>query len=393
MTIVRIGTLEVDINPTFPVNRMLSEEKHQAVADDLHCRVVVFDDGAGRPFVHISVDTVELYRSFRDRLKAGIEAAWGREVDLVTSATHSHFCPCLTTDGAYRDFVYERVMAALPEMRFVDARSLEYSYTYRFFDKTGRSRISHQDSPHVYAETLSFYADGSRLVTFLVYNSHATTMRMRQGDFTSEYIGKCIEGLKARYPGEFFTFMLGPAGDISARFTRRSQEYLEIDRLAGMLLEEYVSQLEASPARNPVGEMRYREEEFAVGRGEPEVEGLEPPADASPAELAGIEAALSGAYTQPVDFALRPKSHLFAHWAIAPGYSVIFEPFETYSSYYGFVDKDRCTLATISNGFDHYLCDLNPAVLSRELFTDNVTRETKERLARLLASWSAQEDI
>lgn len=388
---MRLGTLEININPIFPVNRMLSNEKHLAVSDDLHCRIVVFEK-ADKPLFHLSIDTVEIYLHYRNRLKQGIEAALGREIDLVTSATHSHFCPCLTTDTAYQNYLYQRIIEGIPLIQYQDYETLTYTYQYRFFDKTGKSRISGQDSPYVFAETLSFFADGRRAVTFLMYNSHATTMRMHQGDFTSEYIGKVIAALQKRYPGEFFTFMLGPAGDISSRFTRQSQDYPEIARLAGLLEQEYCRQLEDQPAPKPVGSLAYREVVFPIGRAPVQLDGLEIPPDLDPRERETIEQAMKDADKMQAEIAAQPASHLFSHWLVAPDYSVIFEPFETFSSYYRFVEKDRCSLVTISNGFDHYIAGLEPQRLTMELFMDTVTRETKEKMAQLFTSWSRQED-
>ncbi|MCD7863689.1 MAG: hypothetical protein LUG61_09360 [Lachnospiraceae bacterium] len=388
---MKIGTLEININPTFPVNRMLSEEKHLAVSDDLHCRIVVFEQEGVKPLFHLSIDTVEIYITYRNRLKAGLEEKLGYPIDLITSATHSHFCPCLTTDTAYQDFLYDRIMGSLGDIQYTEVENPGFVYQYHFFDKTGKSRISGHDSQHVYAETLSFFENEKRLVTFLIYNSHATTMRMHQGDFTSEYIGKCIAALKKQYPGEFFTFMLGPAGDISSRFTRQSQEYEEIGRLSGLLTEEYVSQLDSQPEPKPIDRMIYREELFGLDRAPVDLSTMEMPEDLSPRERETIEQAKSGA--MHMDLGDQPMEHLFCHWIVSPEYSMIFEPFETFSSYYGFVDKEKCSLITISNGFDHYLAGLEPQRITMELFMDTVTRQTKERMAQLFADWSAQKDV
>lgn len=389
---MRIGYKEITINPVFPVNRMLCEEKHLAVSDDLHCRIVVFEKNE-KPLFHLSIDTVEIYIAYRNRLKQGIESVLGYEIDLVTSATHSHFCPCLTTDTAYQDFLYQRILEGIPEITYVDCSELSYAYQYHFFDKTGKSRISGQESPYIFAETLSFFADGNRLVTFLIYNSHATTMRMHQGDFTSEYIGKVIAALKKRYPGEFFTFMLGPAGEISSRFTRQSQEYSEIARLAGFLEAEFIRQLDKQPAPKPVGSLSYREVEFPIGRARVQIENLDLPDNLSERERETIERAMADRERMEQEMANQPGSHLLCHWIVAEDYSVIFEPFETFSSYYRFVEKERCSLITISNGFDHYISGLEPQRITMELFMDTVTRETKEKMAALFTSWSKQQDM
>lgn len=388
---MRIGYKEIVINPVFPVNRMLSQEKHLAVSDDLHCRIVVIEKNE-KPFMHISIDTVEVYVDYIDRLKAGIEAALGYEVDLVVSATHSHFCPCLTTDMAYRDYLYDRIVDGVAQIHYVECRDLAYSYQYRFFDKTGKSRISGQESHHIYAETLSFYADGKRVVTVLMYNSHATTMRMHQGDFTSEYPGWVIARMKERYPEEFFTFMLGPAGEISSRFTRREQTYEEIARLAQPLFEEYCRQLDNQETQKPVDRFIYKQIDFPIGRQEVHIENMEMPDDLSDRERETIERALKDSDHFKVNLDELPHSHRFSHLILSDEYSIIFEPFETFSSYYGWVEKDRCSLVTISNGFDHYIPGLEPQRITMELFSDTITRETKENMARLFASWSRQED-
>lgn len=39
-----------------------------------------------------------------------------------------------------------------------------------------------------------------------------------------------FQKLNGMYPGEFFTFMLGPAGDASPHFAREKRDYAEIAR-------------------------------------------------------------------------------------------------------------------------------------------------------------------
>ncbi|MDD2592339.1 MAG: hypothetical protein PHN21_06005, partial [Erysipelotrichaceae bacterium] len=99
-----------------------------------------------------------------------------------------------------------------------------------------------------------------------------------------------------------------------------------------------------------------------------------------------IERALDDYKTgkRKLDIATQPSEHLFCHLVLADEYSMIFEPFETFSSYYDHVDKEHCSLITISNGFDHYLLGLNKQRITFEMFADNVSKKTKEHIIQIL---------
>ena len=48
---MKIGFREVNINPTFPVNRMKRpDKKNMAVHDDLHCRILCIEDEGKKPW-------------------------------------------------------------------------------------------------------------------------------------------------------------------------------------------------------------------------------------------------------------------------------------------------------------------------------------------------------
>jgi len=77
----------------------------------------------------------------------------------------------------------------------------------------------------------------------LIHNVHPTTRELWVGDFTAEYPGYCIRELGKEYEGEFFTFLLGPAGDTSPHFVRKGRDDAEMLRLAELLKEEFDRQL------------------------------------------------------------------------------------------------------------------------------------------------------
>ncbi len=381
---MRLGFHQFVINPTFPVNRMLSNNKHMAVADDLYCRILVLAINE-KPLYHLSIDTVEVHLSYRDKIKAVIEEVLDQKIDLITSATHSHYCPCLKTDEAYKAFFLDELRKNINKIKFVEDEQIRYSYRYEFFDKTGKSRISDQDSKNIFAETLSFYLQDKRVATVLIYNSHPTTQKMQQGDFTAEYPGYVIRRLKELYPDEFFTFMLGPAGDISSRFTRRKQDYEEMEYLGELLVQEYQRQLNLPTARLVIDKYSYKEMIVPIKRVKVDFD-IEIPDYIVNRERETIERALDDYKTgkRKLDISSQPSEHLFCHLVLADEYSMIFEPFETFSSYYDHVDKEHCSLITISNGFDHYLLGLNKQRITFEMFADNVSKKTKEHIIQIL---------
>ncbi len=396
---MKIGYQSIRINPEFPVNRMLNHgEKHQACHDDLHCRILMLEEEGHKPWYHISIDSVEIWMEMRNRIKAAVEEVTGRETDMVVSATHCHNCPCMTTDYAWMDFVIEKIRENVGKMEVTEYRKVTYSYQYRYFNQVGDSREADRKhkAVHLYAETLSLYGDGKRAVTFLIHNCHPTTLRLWKDDFTSEYPGYCIRKLSEAHPGEFFTFLLGPAGDISPHFVRKAQDYTEMERLGQILTDEFERQLSHQEHQEPVNAFRYREQNLPVETGNPMSMGTA--YIPAPDKLTEQEKEMLGRYINPRRFPdrkLEPMEivteHTFSQLILNENYSIIFEPFELYNEFYGSVNKQTTTLATISNGFDHYVTGMYLNHLTTHTFS-TFGPQMKRNLWELFGKWSCQDD-
>lgn len=388
---MKLGFLEIGLNPPFPVHRMLKEETHMGIADDLHCRVLYLGLGTGRPFVHISIDAVEIYRFFQDRMQEKVEEVLGEKVNFVAGATHTHNAPCITTDGAYRDYIIERIGEELPSLAVQDYPELSYEYRYAYFDAVGKSRVPNQGSDSIYAEVLSFYSEGIRLGSLLMYNSHPTIKKLWEDDFTSEYPGYAIRELKRNHPGEFFTFALGPAGDISSRDVRKNQTYGEMERLSQVLVDKYEELLRGPHKPKLIDAPAFHESVFSIQHIRRTPENITLPENPTKEELGVLEHFSKRKKKTGLDAQLPPSCQV-AHLILSEDYSVIFEPFELYSEFYHAVDKEHCSLVTVSNGFGHYVCDLRPQHIAHEVFDDTWTDSTKRRFVELLGSLSRQED-
>ena len=121
---LRAGASSVDISPKqFPVivsGSFLSRMANR-LADPLHARALVLDDGATRLAI-VVVDTLFVPRDIADAVKAQAAKSTGIAPErMLISATHSHSCPsvagCLgtETDEAYRRTLPGRLVEAIEQ--------------------------------------------------------------------------------------------------------------------------------------------------------------------------------------------------------------------------------------------------------------------------------------
>lgn len=385
---MKIGFQEIVIDPDRPVYRMKQKKRHMNTADDLHCRLL-FLQGKEKDIFHISIDTVEIQRAYYERIHRALDQALQRKINLIVSATHSHNCPCLTTDVYYQEFVLHKIIDAALSMTYTEQGEMFYSYQYCYFDKIGTSRIEGLKSENIYAEMISFWNKEKRLGSFLIHNVHPTIEKLWTGDFTAEYPGAVISILKKKYPNEFFTFGMGPSGELSSRFVRKSQSHEEMLRLAAKLADKYQQFLETPVKLIPLKYICYEETIFPVKREVRDYRNLSIPETLNEQE----KRLLRQCQQEPLINIYELADHHWFSRLIFPGFVMIFEPFELFSEYYDAIkDKQHCTLITVSNGYDDYVTGTKAQPISFELLKDTLTNDTKTALKQLLYVWSQEDE-
>src|SRR5687768_1468503 len=118
----RAGIGLTDISPTnFPVlvNAMFTERTANKVADSLHTRALVLDDGTNRIAMAV-VDTCMMPRDLIDRAKVLVNKSTSIPTDrILISATHTHSAPsamaCLGSraDSNYVAFLIPKIAEAI----------------------------------------------------------------------------------------------------------------------------------------------------------------------------------------------------------------------------------------------------------------------------------------
>ncbi|MBO4358368.1 MAG: hypothetical protein J5796_01045, partial [Erysipelotrichaceae bacterium] len=63
---------------------------------------------------------------------------------------------------------------------------------------------------------------------------------------------------------------------------------------------------------------------------------------------------------------------------------IIFFPNEIFSHYMNYIDLDREMLVSYSNGYGPYVLPIDFEYITYEMFTDTLTRETKEKIIDIL---------
>ena len=63
---------------------------------------------------------------------------------------------------------------------------------------------------------------------------------------------------------------------------------------------------------------------------------------------------------------------------------IIFFPNEIFSAYADFIDPDREILISYSNGYGPYVLPIDFAYITYEMFTDTLTRSSKEKIIDIL---------
>ena len=168
-------------------------------------------------------------------------------------------------------------------------------------------------------------------------------------------------------------------------------------RLAELLRQEFDAQLKTQcpEARKPV-HLRFEHTTFPKDLVPVERSRVEIPARPN-ADEQKVLARLDGTAPQHPRRELRPFERVdeyhVSHLIFSKEYSIIFEPFELYSEYYGAVNKSRCSIATISNGFEHYLTGWYLRRLSIHGSLNGFSDRMRRQLWEILGRWSCQEAL
>ncbi|MBE6103763.1 MAG: hypothetical protein E7193_02585 [Erysipelotrichaceae bacterium] len=371
------------INPIEPVKQaghIQQVDPVSEVHDDLHARVLMLDDN-DRIFIHVSCDLLGIRYDFEKQLEENLKYRFDKPFNIIVSTTHTHYAGD-TSNETYYGQLLSQLTAGINRMEFTEAGDIYTSYHYVPFDKLGCSRISHHKA-NVILGTIRLFTDEKEIGQIVFHNVHPTVLSASQTHFFSaEWPGYVLAKLNESHPDMFFTYMQGPSGDISTRFTRDGQDYAAVEKLGDKLLAE-ISEQRTVEDEKKLLKLDFAEETIKCEHEFNEINFDEIPSYATPRELETI------GYGKIVRERLKNQPEKWVKQVVLSrmtlgAVTLVFSPNELFSGWLDQVDLNKALIVCYSNGYSPYVTPIDSKLLTYETFTDTLTRETKVHIAETI---------
>lgn len=381
---MRFATTRTIINPPFPVKQaghLLQVTPITEVHDNLEARILYLEN-EHCCWIHISADNLQFEYTMQKSLEDKLRAYYGKPLHVTLSTTHSHHC----ADGEnpeYFEYFKKTVLEAAMNLE-IREEELYIHYQTALFEGTGKSRISHHQ-----AETrlglIEIRNQEKRLADITIYNVHPTVLYATTPYFSADYVGWYLHCCNENDPDVFHTWMSGPAGDTSTRFTRTSQDYSSV-KMLGSLLFEQVQNMKDKPLAFVPMTLNYTETVLHLNHEMGPVDFSLMPQDLSERELETIE--YGKIMREKLQDHPEQMRHDYLYSKVDLGaVRLIFAPNEMFSWWHTPLNREAAALVCYSNGWAHYLTGPDQHLITYETFTDTINRESKLKIADLFKKW------
>ena len=267
---MRLGTSVVTITPQVPVpmgGYGARTGPAVGVHDPLTARALVLEDGGVRTGFVVA-DLLMLNHEQAEAARQGAASLTGIDPDhLVVATTHTHSGPSTLANpllgGAFDAAYMAWVIPALAGAIYQAARELEEvlpGWAAGEVAGVGSGRRAAPADPDPQPLTvLSFFRpDGSLRAALVLFQCHPTLMGADNLLISADLAGAGRDAAQALLGQDVFVVLAnGACGDVSTRFTRRSQTFQELRRLGAMLGAAAAGlALRAEPQRLAKGALR-----------------------------------------------------------------------------------------------------------------------------------------
>lgn len=383
---MKIGFTRIDLSPISPTHKFAPLGEGiitSEVKDELVCRVSELENDDGSLYIHLSCPYGDVDDYICDDIRNGIERALNRTIVITIAVTHTHYAPKLNQEKEYADYVIEKLIREISNIERNDYGPLKCVYQRRYFDKVGRVRISGEETTNLYLETFSIFSEEKRILTYIIYNSHPTTLNFNEHYFSGAGPAVLLKSLEQEYPNEFFSYMIGAAGDVSTRFVRKGQNYEDVLQLTQLVKAEVQEQLNLQIKKEKVDVSGWKAEEvtFPVDREPRDMSLIDATGEMTPREKETLEIAKKK--HAHVDLDTLPRRFVIQEILIGK-HEFIYTPFELFSSYLNSINLENTTLVNLANGHGDYLSGPGIQKLSFEVLGETIPDRNKKELEKLL---------
>ena len=379
---------KINIESPFPTRQCghsCQTEKLFSYHDPLYARVTAFQDEDSW-IIHYSMDLLAFDLKHRNELEEQLKEHYQDDrIHVLTSTTHTHYANDVR-DPEYINYLMKVLYEQTVTMEYEEISDVTASFQKIHSTAIGKSRISGYELNNEYLSLIRFYREKENFLSIIYYNCHPTVLKADTPYFSAEYPGYVLKKLEDSHPGTDFTFLQGAAGDISSRFVRDGQDYEAMARLGDALYEQIQDLYQEDAVRTPLKiaykavPIEYRHEfapiDLSKIRSDLSVREMET-IRLGQIERAKLEQSNNMIFGKLIEEALIVAVDLGCA-------RLVFFPNEIFSYYMNFLQKDNELLVSYSNGYGPYVLPPDFEYITYEMFTDTLTRETKEKLIDIL---------
>lgn len=369
--------------PTTQCGHSSQTTKLTTFHDHLYARVLSFKDD-NNWIIHYSMDLLAFDLKHRDILEDEFRKYFNdNNIHVITSTTHTHYANSVR-DNDYVEYLMNILIKETEDMVYRDIDNISVSYQKIHSTAIGKSRISGYETNNEYLGLIRLYENENNFLNIIYYNCHPTILQANVPYFSSEYPGYILSKLEKSYSADF-TFLQGAAGDISSRFVRDGQDYEALEKLGNNLLNEINSLMNTEVNKTPLN-IIYKEVPIDFKHEFTPIDLSKIRSDLSERELETIrlgqierqklEKANNIIFGKPIEKAIIVKLDLGC-------IKLIFFPNEIFSHYINYINDDEL-LVSYSNGYGPYVLPIDFEFITYEMFTDTLTKESKDKIIEVL---------
>lgn len=253
---MRIGWAKQNITPPMPVHMAGYGDRKgpsKGVSDSLFAKAIVLEDDKGEKITLVSNDLLFVTKRQVEIIRTKANELTGiKREHIIINATHTHAGPLTYENpffGEYNDTYVECLIEVIPSLILQASNKIEECKLGWYQSKVediGANRRNPDMKSDTFLTVLSFVdLRGKPLAVMFNYNCHPTVLSAENVMISAEYPGAAAKLLEKIYGEDaLFMFSNGACGDISTRFTRRSQTFEEKDRLGRILASEVIKGIE-----------------------------------------------------------------------------------------------------------------------------------------------------
>ena len=379
---------KININSPFPTTQCghsCQTEKLSEFHDPLYARVSAFQNDKIW-IIHYSFDLLAFDLEHRNKLEEKLQEYYqDKRIRVITSATHTHYANSVR-DPEYVKYLFDLLCQETMKMEYREVHDVTTTYQRLHTTAIGKSRISAYETGLENLCLIRFYEEEKNFFNIIYYNCHPTILQANVPYFSAEYPGYVLHKLEENDPDCDFTFFQGAAGDISSRFVRDGQDYDALMKLGDRLYDDILSLMNENPEKKALT-LDYKEVPIRYDHEFRPIDLSRIRSDLSEREMetirlgqierAKLEKTANMIFGKLIEEALIVSLDLGS-------VKIIFFPNEIFSHYMSYIDLDKEMLVSYSNGYGPYVLPIDFEYITYEMFTDTLTRETKEKIIEIL---------